>query len=96
MSAAAVKEKVGERVGRRLRGKLKGIAVLRGEVALNGKGAAIGGGLGAGDLLGEFRDARIEVLGKLEITLWNESRRSVAGGGRGVVGSGRETSETPS
>src|ERR1039458_2843712 len=69
MSAAAAKEEVGDGIGGRLRGKMQGVCEAGGEVALDGKGAEIGGRLGGGELTGELWDAVIELLGELEVTL---------------------------
>jgi hypothetical protein len=68
MPSAAMKEEIRQRIGGRLRWKLKGVSILRGEVVLDGEGAAVCRWLVVGDAVSERRDALIELLGKLKIT----------------------------
>ena len=67
MSAAAVEEKVGDGIGGRLRGKLKGVAVVGGEIALDGQRAAIRGDSEPVICWASSGMRGIERLGKLEI-----------------------------
>ena len=83
VSAAAVEEKVGNRVVGRTRWKLQGVGVAGGEVVFDGESAEIRSRLGAGELAGEIGDARVELLRELEIALGKRWRVGSGWGGGG-------------
>ena len=76
VAAAAIEEKIGQRIGGLAGGHFERVGVIGTQMALDGAGAIeIGGGAG-GDGAGQGRDARIE-LGQFEIA----SRAIQASGG---------------